>query len=132
VTAVVLDAGVIIGALDSADTHHEAAVKALAGLGRDDLVVPASVLAEVLVRPYQRGPKAVQTVERFVADLGVRIHPLDEAVAHAAARLRASHTSLRLPDALTVGTASVVGATVLTTDTRWPETLGVPRTVVTP
>ena len=119
-------------ALDAADAHHQAAVKALAGIGRHDVVVPASVLAEVLVRPYQRGPKVAQTVERFLADLGVRIHPLDEAVAHAAARLRASHASLRLPDALTVGTASVVGGSVLTTDTRWPQPLGVPLTIVMP
>ncbi len=130
-TTVVLDAGVIIGALDSADAHHHASVTALAGLNRDDLVVPASVLAEVLVRPCSRGPKVVQTVERFLADLGVRVHPLDEAVAHAAARLRASHVSVRLPDALTVGTASVVGGTVLTTDRGWPQQLGVPVRLVT-
>ena len=129
-TTIVLDAGVIIGALDSADAHHQASVTALSGLLRDDLVVPASVLAEVLVGPYARGPKAVQSVDRFLADLGVRTHPLDEAVAHAAARLRASHVFVRLPDALTVGTASVVGGTVLTTDKGWPQELGVPVRIV--
>jgi predicted nucleic acid-binding protein len=130
VTTVVLDAGVIIGALDSADAHHQASVTALAGLSRDDLVVPASVLAEVLVRPYALGPKVVQSVERFLADLGVRVHPLDEPVAHAAARVRASHSSVRLPDALTLGTAAVVGGTVLTTDRGWPQQVGVPVRVV--
>jgi predicted nucleic acid-binding protein len=132
VSTVVLDAGVIIGALDSTDAHHQAAVTALTGLGRDDLVVPASVLAEILVRPYMRGPTAVRSVERFLADLAARIHPLDEAVAHAAARLRASHMSMRLPDALTVGTAAVVGGTVLTTDKRWPKSIGVAVTLVVP
>jgi PIN domain nuclease of toxin-antitoxin system len=105
-------------------------VTALAGLVRDDLVVPASVLAEVLVRPYSHRPKVVQSVERFLTDLGVRIHPLDEPVAHAAARVRASHVSVRLPDALTLGTAAVIGGTVLTTDRGWPEQLGVPVRVV--
>ena len=130
-TTVVLDAGVIIGALDSTDAHHQSAAAALGGLGRDDLVVPASVLAEILVRPYMRGPKVVQRVERFLVDLGTRVHPLDEAVAHTAARLRASHASLRLPDALTVATATVVGGAVLTTDKGWPR-LGVPVTVLMP
>jgi predicted nucleic acid-binding protein len=132
VTTVVLDAGVIIGALDSADAHHQASAAALAGLSRDELVVPASVLAEVLVRPYSRGPKMVQTVERFLADVGARIHPLDTPCAHAAARLRALNPSLRLPDALTVGTAAVLGGTVLTTDKRWPQQLGVPLRLIAP
>jgi predicted nucleic acid-binding protein len=130
VSTVVLDAGVIIAALDSADAHHQASVAALAGLHRDELVVPASVLAEVLVHPYARGGKAVQSVERFLADLGARVHPLDGAAAHAAARLRAKHASLRLPDAMTVGTAAVLGGTVVTTDTRWPASLGAPVRVV--
>jgi len=114
VTTVVLDSGVIIGALDSADVHHHAVVSALAGLTREDLVVPASVLAEILVRPYARGPELVQRVEYFIADLGARIHPLDAAAANAAARLRAAHPSLRLPDAMTLGTAAALGATVKT------------------
>jgi predicted nucleic acid-binding protein len=132
VTTVVLDAGVIIGALDAADVHHQASVAALSGLSRQDLVVPASVLAEILVRPYSRGSNLVQSVERFLADLGVRVHPLDTPAAHAAARLRASHPSLRLPDALTLGTASVLGGSVLTTDTKWPQDLGVAVRLVTP
>lgn len=126
----VLDAGVIIGALDSADVHHQASVATLASLQRDELILPASVLAEILVRPYGRGRRAVQGVEQFLADLGVRIHPLDVAVAHAAARLRSSHPPVRLPDALTLGTAAVVGGTVVTTDTGWPPDLGVPVRLV--
>lgn len=129
-TTLVLDAGVIIGALDSADAHHRGSVAALAAVSREELVVPGSVLAEVLVRPYSRGPTAVQTVERFLADLGTHVHPLDEAVAHAAAKVRASHTSMRLPDALTIATAIVVRGAVLTTDRVWPAHMGVPVKVV--
>lgn len=129
-TTVVLDAGVIIGALDGADAHHQACVAALGRFDRQDLVVPASVLAEVLVRPSSRGAPMVHAVDRFLTDLGVRIHPLDTATAHAAARLRASHVSLRLPDALTIGTASVLGGTVLTTDKGWPPEIGVAVRIV--
>lgn len=131
-TLVVLDAGVLIGALDGADAHHQASVTALSELHRDDLVLPASVLAEVLVRPYSRGPAVVQTVERFVSDVGARIYPLDAPCAHAAARLRASHPSLRLPDALTLGTATILGGTVLTTDAKWPAELEVSIRLVGP
>lgn len=127
---IILDAGVIIGALDAADGHHQASVAALASRGRDELLVPASVFAEILVRPYARGLRVVQGVERFLADLGARIHPLDVVIAHAAARLRASHPTVRLPDALTIGTAVVLGGTVLTTDRGWPRIPGVTVTVV--
>jgi PIN domain nuclease of toxin-antitoxin system len=54
------------------------------------------------------------------------VHPLDVPVAHAAARLRATHRSVRLPDALVLGTAAVLSATVLTTDRRWPRGLDIP------
>lgn len=124
-TTIVLDAGVVISALDSSDIHHQACVAALTGLARDQLVVPASVLADVLVRPYARGAFAVRRVEHFLADLGARIQPLDALGAHAAARLQASHPGLRLPDAFAVGTASVLKGAVLTTHTRWPHDLGV-------
>jgi hypothetical protein len=50
VTTVILDAGVIIGALDAADAHHPASVAALGGPSRDDLVVPASVISP---RPHR-------------------------------------------------------------------------------
>lgn len=124
-STVVLDAGVVIGALDSADGHHRASVAALGELDGETLVLPASVLAEVLVHPYSRGAGAVRTVEHFLTDLRVRVEPLDAAGAHAAARLRASHPTLRLPDALTVAKAAVLGGRVLTTDSRWPSGLGV-------
>jgi bifunctional DNA-binding transcriptional regulator/antitoxin component of YhaV-PrlF toxin-antitoxin module len=60
------------------------------------------------------------------------VQPLDSAAAHAAARLRASHPTLRLSNALTLGTASMLGGSVLTTDTRWPRALDVPVRIVAP
>ena len=53
-------------------------------------------------------------------ELGVRIEPLTAAMAERAARLRSDHRTLRLPDALVLATADVLGATALTCDRSWP------------
>ena len=46
---IVLDASVIIAHLDPADALHARAVTALTAVSDDDLVLPASALAETLV-----------------------------------------------------------------------------------
>lgn len=126
----VLDAGVIIAILDASDVHHQAAVDALivAREHRDTLVLPASAYAECLVSPYRRGPEAVAVVDSFVDALPAHIEPASRAIASGAAELRARHAGgLRLPDALVVATAVVLGADrVITTDSGWP---GLPVTV---
>ena len=120
----VLDAGVVIAILDASDTHHRAALAALTtAIERgDDLVLPASACAEVLVAPYRRGAAAVETVDAFIASLPAVVEPATRIIAAQAAELRARHGSrLRLPDALVVATALVLGAErVITTDARWP------------
>jgi predicted nucleic acid-binding protein len=120
----VVDAGILIAALDASDVHHAAAVRALrdereAG---DALVVPASAYAEVLVGPSRRGAAAVATVDAFIDALPAAVAPASREIAREAAALRAAHDrSLRLPDALVLATASVLRADlVLTTDTKWP------------
>ncbi len=122
----VLDAGIIIAALDASDAHHGSSVQALreARESGDALVVPASAYAEALVGPSRRGPDAVATVDAFLDAMPVAVEPASREVARAAAALRASHGHrLRLPDALVLATAVVVGADqVLTTDGGWPET----------
>ena len=120
----VLDAGVVIAILDASDVHHQAAlagVKSAVDRG-DELVLPASAYAEVLVAPHRRGRQAVATVEAFVDALPARVEPATRAIAAIAAELRARHgAKLRLPDALVVATALGLGAErVLTTDARWP------------
>jgi predicted nucleic acid-binding protein len=121
----VLDAGVVIGLLDSSDWHHDGARRALtyALQRQDELVLPASAYSEVLVAPYRAGAEAVATVDGFVAALPARIEPLTPEIARQAAELRAIHGSvLRLPDALVLATAKALGAQwVVTTDRRWPE-----------
>jgi len=124
VALTVLDAGVVIAILDASDVHHQAAlagVKSAVDRG-DELVLPASAYAEVLVAPHRRGRQAVATVEAFVDALPARVEPATRAIAAIAAELRARHgAKLRLPDALVVATALGLGAErVLTTDARWP------------
>jgi predicted nucleic acid-binding protein len=118
-----VDAGVVIGFLDSADAHHDAAHRALAEALRrgDRLVIPASALAEALVGPSRHGARSVATVRDLIARVPFEISPLDESVAIVAAELRTRHKSLKLPDALVIATAIVRDAdVVLTTDRRWP------------
>ena len=121
----VLDAGVLIAVLDGTDAHHAAASDAVrAALARGDrLVLPASAYSEILVAPNRRGGEAVATVDAFVDALPAAVEPATRAIAAQAAELRARHGArLRLPDALVVATAMVVGARrVMTTDAGWPE-----------
>ena len=116
---VVLDASVVIALLDASDAHNAAAVAAIGQARRETLVLPASAYAEILVDPLRRGPDAVAVVKRFVSDLGIHIEPLTPGVAEGAARLRARHGALRLPDALVLATAEALDATVFTCDRAW-------------
>jgi predicted nucleic acid-binding protein len=63
----------------------------------------------------------VAAVDRFVADLAMRVESLSPEMARRAAALRARHARLRLPDALVLATADVLDAArVLTADRAWP------------
>lgn len=124
----VVDAGILIAALDASDAHHAAAVAALRACREsgDALVVPASAYAEALVGPSRRGAEAVATVDAFLDALPAAVEPATRDVAREAASLRARHgRALRLPDALVLATAVVIGAgRVLTTDAGWPASAG--------
>lgn len=115
---VVLDAGVVIGWLDAADPHHSTVSAALDERGADDLRLPASAWAEALVRQVQAG--SVELARTAVFEAAITIDAIGEATAEQAARLRARHASLRLPDALVIAHAEVLEADeLLTTDARW-------------
>jgi predicted nucleic acid-binding protein len=120
---VVLDTSVLLALLDSEDALHEAAARVVRQhhRARARFVLPASVLAELLVgAARQGGDQLHERRRRVTAAFGPPV-PLDEAVAVVAARLRARHRSLRLPDALVLATAEVVQAeTVLAGDRKWP------------
>lgn len=131
----VLDAGIVVAVLDADDPHHAGAREALSAARErgDDLVLPASAYAECLVSPARRGPDAIAMADRFVDALPARVEPASRTIGAAAAVLRASNgKGLRLPDALVVATAQVLGADrILTTDAGWPS-LSIVVEVVSP
>lgn len=116
---IALDASVLIALLDPDDPHHQAARSALDAHADHDLRIPAHTLAEALVHPVRAGKE--REARRLIAALEIVVEPVDEAVAVAAARLRARHGSaLRMPDALVLAYADVRKARrVLTADARW-------------
>ena len=118
-----LDAGVLIGFLDGDDAHHVAARDVLAGAVQagDRLAMAASALAECLVGPARRGGAEIRAVRTLVERIPIAIVPVDVEIAETTARLRATHPSLRLPDALVIATAIEGSADRLaTTDRKWP------------
>jgi len=122
----VLDAGIIIAVLDADDAHHQVAREALHhALDRGErLALPASAYAEAMVGPQRGNRDAATTVDAFIDTLPAVVEPATREIARAAAALRARHgRALRLPDALVLATAEVLGAdSVLTTDAGWPDT----------
>ena len=115
---VALDADLLIAFLDPGDAQHERAVDELRPYltAGDELLVGATVYAEVMVRPLQRRTDA--TVDGFLDAAGVRFVPTDRAIAHRAARLCADHHALRLPDAMSLAAALVNDAALLTLDEK--------------
>jgi predicted nucleic acid-binding protein len=118
VARVALDADILIAFLDPGDDQHAAAVAELRPrlAAGDELLVAASVYAEIIVRPLQQATDA--TVEQFLASAGIAVVPIDRVIARRAAALRAEHPSLRLPDAMSLATAIATEATLLTLDKK--------------
>ena len=116
--AVALDADVVIAFLDASDDQHRPAIDILRPrlAAGDRIMLAASVYAEVLVFPLRRGSD--EAVDDFIAAIGAEIVPLDRQIARRAAQLRASHRSMRLPDALSLATALATDAELLTLDQR--------------
>jgi predicted nucleic acid-binding protein len=125
VALVVLDASVVIAFLDPDDALHAPALEALTQYQHDELSIPTSAYAEILVAPYRRGAEAVAEVEAFLSDFSIRLEALTPAIARAAAKLRSESESLRLPDAVVLASAEELGAdVVLTGDESWARISG--------
>jgi predicted nucleic acid-binding protein len=107
---------VVIALLDENDALHERAAAVIQRARSDELVIPASAFAEILVAPYWRRAEAVARFETTLAEVPVRVEPLTATIARRAASLRAAHARLRLADALVLATAAEVGASVITAD----------------
>jgi predicted nucleic acid-binding protein len=122
VALAVLDASVLIAFRDPADALHNRAVAAFRTYGSEELILPASVYAEVLVGPVRVGAPAVASLDQFIGDFGMHIAPLTPEVARFAASLRAAIPSLRLPDAFVLATGEALDAAiVLSADGAWPK-----------
>jgi predicted nucleic acid-binding protein len=109
---VVLDADVVIGALDGSDPHHAHARRVFVSWQRQEASRLISVvnLTEVLVAPAADRRRLLAAREAIAA-LGVQVHQPTEAVAVEAARLRGEH-SISLPDAYCLATARYADAQV--------------------
>ena len=116
--ALILDASVLIGLLDSADPHHSAAVDEVDAVDQagTQLLTPASAYSEALVS-FARVDR-VADARRAIAAMGITVTPLTAPIAERAAELRARHDRLRLPDAMVLATAQALGADLLTYDDR--------------
>ena len=113
---VALDADVVIGFLDASDAQHDKAVELLGArlATGDDVLIAATVYAEVIVRPLQHGTD--DKVDEFLAAIDADIVDIDRALARDAAQLRSKHAALRLPDAIALATALAADAQLLTLD----------------
>jgi predicted nucleic acid-binding protein len=120
--SIVVDASILLAVLDPRDTRHRRAVQALrqARADGDQVVLPASAFAEILVGASRVGAAAVRTTETFVDTVVDVVHDIDRIVARSAAGYRARFTALRLPDAFVIAVGSVTNAdAVLTADRKW-------------
>jgi predicted nucleic acid-binding protein len=118
VGALILDASVLIGLLDTSDAHHTDAVDDVeaADLRGDELLTPARAYSEALVSFARAG--RVADARDAIAAMGIAVAPLTAAIGETAAQLRATHERPRLPDAIVLATARVLGAELLTYDDR--------------
>jgi predicted nucleic acid-binding protein len=118
VARVALDSDVVIAFLDAGDDQHAHAVDMLRPrlTAGDEILIGASVYAEVMVRPLARGTGG--RVDEFIDAVGATVLAIDRDRARRAAELRGRHRSLRLPDALSLATALAAGADLLTLDQR--------------
>ena len=104
--ALILDASVLIGLLDTADAHHQQAVEHVdrADTAGTTLLAPASAYSA--------------DARDAVAAMGITVVAMSQEIAERAAEIRARHERLRVPDAIVLATASEHGAELLTYDDR--------------
>jgi predicted nucleic acid-binding protein len=102
---IVVDADVLIGALDASDAHHATARRFFTDSRARGEVVSISIvnLSEVLVAPAA-DPQNLRRARAAISALGVAIQQPTEAVGVDAARLRQTHP-ISLPDAYCLATA---------------------------
>lgn len=129
---ILLDSSALVGFLQPDDTLHGAAYAAIGDAVRagDYLAISAVTWTEVLTGVIL-GHREETTVRGFVADFGIKVLPVDTAVAERAARIRGRHaehaasgrrrSTIAAPDALILATADVHPdiERVIGGDARW-------------
>jgi predicted nucleic acid-binding protein len=118
VEALILDASVLIGLLDTADPHHDRAIDDVEAADRQGqpLLLPASAYSEMLVA-FARA-RRLEEARRAISAMGITVVSLTDTIAERAAELRARHNRLRLPDAIVLATAQQLGGRLLSYDRR--------------
>lgn len=113
-----VDANILVAALDSQDLFHEAASEAI--VGHRKVIALNVTCAEALVHPYRVGRS--DEARLILEEYGVETVAVTNAIAYKAADLRATHGNRNFPmlDALVVATGIESGASVVTTDSKWP------------
>jgi predicted nucleic acid-binding protein len=113
-----LDADVLIGALDANDAHHSRARELLTRWHNDQDACAVSVvtLTEVLIAPAADTARLAAAREAIAA-LGVTVHQPNEAIGVEAARLRHRHP-ISLPDAYCLATAKRTASTLASFDQK--------------
>ncbi|MGE5282485.1 MAG: type II toxin-antitoxin system VapC family toxin [Chloroflexota bacterium] len=113
-----LDADVLIGALDGSDSHHAQARELFTEWREQQATRLISVvnLSEVLIAPGSE-PERLRAAREAIAALGVEVHRPGEAIGVRAARLRGHHP-ISLPDAYCLATAGHTGGTVASFDRK--------------
>ena len=135
--SVCIDTSVLLAYLTGSEAISGLAVELIdrcLATGRNPGAISSVSATELLVRPFRAGPSAVSTVEGFLRHFsGLRVVPVDYAVAREAARIRAA-TGLSTPDALIVASNLVEATDVLiTNDGSWPARLqgaGIQTTII--
>ena len=120
----VLDSSVLIAMVDADDAHHGAA-RSVVEAGRaagDVFVVPVAAYAEFMVRPSHGDAVTIAFQDGLVDAIPARVEPATREIGRQAAAIRARHGRVvKLPDALIIATAVVVGADrIVTADAGWP------------
>jgi predicted nucleic acid-binding protein len=115
---VVLDADVLIGALDGSDPHHAQARALFTGWQdrEDSRLISVVNLSEVLVAPAADRQR-LRAAREAIAALGVAVHRPGEAVGVDAARLRSSYP-ISIPDAYCLATARHTGDALASFDEK--------------
>ena len=112
---IVADASLLIALMNPLDEHHRDALRIVAALDDETVLVHPVNAAEALVGPARRGK--VERAREALADAGVHVIDVDGGAAARLAVLR-SDTSLSMPDCCALDAALVVDAPLATYDRR--------------